>query len=140
MSTRRSSTGSTRGPDTPAAKKAPAKRARASRTPDKPADQQLQPERQEAKPDVMQQELSIAPALRAREPSPPPVVPRPQLASAAPPRIEISHDARRAMVAEAAYLRAERRGFGHGGEVEDWLAAEAEVDKLLQGGHGTRAQ
>jgi hypothetical protein len=27
----------------------------------------------------------------------------------------------------AAYLRAERRGFASGYEVEDWLAAEAEV-------------
>jgi hypothetical protein len=38
---------------------------------------------------------------------------------------------RRAMIAEAAYLRAERRGFAPGGEVEDWLAAEREVDALL---------
>jgi hypothetical protein len=27
----------------------------------------------------------------------------------------------------AAYLRAERRGFAAGYEIEDWLAAEAEV-------------
>jgi hypothetical protein len=38
---------------------------------------------------------------------------------------------RRQMIAEAAYLRAERRGFAPGGELEDWLAAEAEVDALL---------
>lgn len=31
------------------------------------------------------------------------------------------------MVAEAAYFRAERRGFEPGHELEDWLAAEAEV-------------
>jgi hypothetical protein len=31
------------------------------------------------------------------------------------------------MVAEAAYFRAERRGFLPGAEIEDWLAAEAEV-------------
>jgi hypothetical protein len=43
----------------------------------------------------------------------------------------ISPDMRRAMIAEAAYLRAERRGFAPGGEVEDWLAAEREVDALL---------
>jgi hypothetical protein len=47
-------------------------------------------------------------------------------------RIEISADARRGMIAEAAYLRAERRGFEHGHEVEDWLSAEAEVNTLLQ--------
>jgi hypothetical protein len=31
------------------------------------------------------------------------------------------------MVAKAAYFRAERRGFAAGHELEDWLAAEAEV-------------
>ena len=50
------------------------------------------------------------------------------------PRILVSEDARRAMIAEAAYLRAERRGFATGNEEEDWLAAEAEVDALLRAG------
>jgi len=44
----------------------------------------------------------------------------------------VSQDQRRGMIAEAAYLRAERRGFAAGGEHEDWLAAEAEVDQLLK--------
>lgn len=35
------------------------------------------------------------------------------------------------MIAEAAYFRAERRGFLSGSELQDWLAAEAEVDDLL---------
>ena len=34
-------------------------------------------------------------------------------------------------IAEAAYLRAEQRGFQPGNELEDWLAAEREVDALL---------
>ena len=34
-------------------------------------------------------------------------------------------------VAEAAYLRAEHRGFLPGSELQDWLDAEAEIDKLL---------
>jgi hypothetical protein len=57
-------------------------------------------------------------------------------------RIEISEDVRRGMIAEAAYLRAERRGFSGGAdkEREDWLAAEAAVDALLKGGHGSSAQ
>jgi Protein of unknown function (DUF2934) len=38
------------------------------------------------------------------------------------------------MVAEAAYLRAERRGFSGGNPTDDWLAAEAEVDKILSKG------
>ena len=35
------------------------------------------------------------------------------------------------MIAEAAYFRAERRGFEPGSEVCDWLAAEIEVDDIL---------
>ena len=56
--------------------------------------------------------------------------------------IEMSEDVRRGMIAEAAYLRAERRGFsgGHDREREDWVAAEAEVDALLKAGHGSSAQ
>lgn len=43
----------------------------------------------------------------------------------------IDPDRRRALIAEAAYFRAERRGFEPGHEVEDWVAAEAEVDTSL---------
>ncbi|MGK2913578.1 MAG: DUF2934 domain-containing protein [Porticoccaceae bacterium] len=32
------------------------------------------------------------------------------------------------MIAEAAYYRAQARGFAPGCELDDWLAAEAEVD------------
>jgi hypothetical protein len=39
---------------------------------------------------------------------------------------------RTARIAEAAYRRAEQRGFGPGYELDDWLAAEKEVDALLQ--------
>ena len=39
-------------------------------------------------------------------------------------------DLRRAMTAEAAYYHAERRGFKPGRELEDWLAAEAEIQSL----------
>jgi len=48
----------------------------------------------------------------------------------------VSADVRRGMIAKAAYLRAERRGFGPGSEVEDWLIAEREVDALLSAGQG----
>ena len=43
----------------------------------------------------------------------------------------IDPERRRALIAEAAYFRAERRGFAPGHEAEDWLAAEAEVDTAL---------
>ena len=35
------------------------------------------------------------------------------------------------MIAEAAYFRAECRGFDCGSELDDWLAAEVEVDEIL---------
>lgn len=35
------------------------------------------------------------------------------------------------MIAKAAYFRAERRGFASGFELQDWLEAEAEVDRVL---------
>jgi hypothetical protein len=44
---------------------------------------------------------------------------------------------RAALIAKAAYYRAEKRGFAPGDEIKDWLAAEAEVDaKLLRGAAG----
>ena len=44
-----------------------------------------------------------------------------------------THPSREQLISEAAYHRAEARGFEPGHEVEDWLAAEAEVDERLQG-------
>lgn len=40
---------------------------------------------------------------------------------------------RRHMIADAAYYRAERRGFAGGDPVADWLEAEAEIDASLGG-------
>ena len=37
---------------------------------------------------------------------------------------------RHAMTAEAAYYLAERRGFQPGHELEDWVAAEGEIQRL----------
>ena len=51
----------------------------------------------------------------------------------------VTEDERRGMIAYAAYLRAERRGFSPDGQAEDWLAAEKEVDALLNSRH-TAAQ
>ena len=60
---------------------------------------------------------------------------------AAPARpVPVSAESRRAMIAESAYLRAERRGFAPGGDLADWLAAEQEVDALLKLRHGGAAQ
>jgi hypothetical protein len=47
-----------------------------------------------------------------------------------PPAL-IDQDLRRQLIAQAAYYRAERRGFEPGHEADDWLAAEGEVDTAL---------
>lgn len=45
----------------------------------------------------------------------------------------VSKEQRRRMIADAAYFRAERRGFVGGDPVADWLEAEAEIDASLRG-------
>jgi hypothetical protein len=45
---------------------------------------------------------------------------------------KIDAEERRQMIAEAAYFRAERRGFNGGDSVRDWCEAEAEVDARLR--------
>ena len=74
-----------------------------------------------------------APARRARQGKP--------KGNSAAAAVTVAEDVRRAMIAEAAYFHAERRGFAPGDEVQDWLKAEAEVDALLTGAaHGHRPQ
>jgi len=45
-----------------------------------------------------------------------------------------SPEEREYLISEAAYYRAERRGFAPGNEIEDWLQAETEIDSLNQSG------
>jgi len=47
------------------------------------------------------------------------------------PVTRASENERRDMIARAAYYRAERRNFAAGHELEDWIAAEIEVDREL---------
>jgi hypothetical protein len=47
------------------------------------------------------------------------------------PPLIVSESERRRMIETAAYLRAERRNFKAGHELEDWVAAEAEVNSRL---------
>jgi hypothetical protein len=46
----------------------------------------------------------------------------------------INPEQRRSLIAQAAYFRAEHRGFAPGHEAVDWIAAEIEVDTMLTGG------
>ena len=41
--------------------------------------------------------------------------------------IRLEGEDRQRLIAEAAYFRAEQRGFTPGNELEDWLAAESEI-------------
>ncbi len=64
----------------------------------------------------------------------------PKAAAAKPPRSRTKKPAgvpaeqRRHYVEMAAYYIAERRGFAPGNPLEDWVQAEAEIDRLLAEG------
>lgn len=83
----------------------------------------------------------------AREKSPTPVTvkkraPRKAAAQAimatTPIASFVGPEQRAALIAEAAYFRAEKRGFDPGHDTEDWLAAEAEVDARLMNDYAPR--
>ena len=83
-------------------------------------------------------DIPASPAARTGTPrvaARPPKSMTPQLT-----RVTLTAEGRRTMIAENAYLRAERRGFAPGHETGDWLAAEAEIDALLKVSHGGSAQ
>jgi Protein of unknown function (DUF2934) len=46
-------------------------------------------------------------------------------------RKPVDPESRRLMIAEAAYYCAEKRGFAPGGEMQDWLEAEAQLKAIL---------
>jgi hypothetical protein len=87
-------------------------------------------------PNVIKADEKLAPKVprvRAKSTSPRAKTPAASAATAkAPSAVTVSEDVRRGMIAEGAYLRAERRGFAPGYEEQDWLDAEAEVDALLK--------
>jgi hypothetical protein len=76
----------------------------------------------------------------ARPKAPPDVLaPVGEIVAAVAPAVDnpfvISPEERHRLIAEAAYFRAERRGFDGGEEqaLQDWLEAEAELDRTLAG-------
>jgi hypothetical protein len=48
-------------------------------------------------------------------------------------RVELTRDELNKLISEAAYFRAKQRGFQPGHELEDWIQAEAEVMRRLEG-------
>lgn len=61
--------------------------------------------------------------------SPPPAIGNGEAKAFAP--ISVDPARRQRFIAEAAYHRAAKRGFAPGGELKDWLEAEAEIKQLL---------
>ena len=57
--------------------------------------------------------------------------PRPRKSKAPAAAPTATPEERRAMIEEAAYYRAERRGFERGYELEDWLHAERDIERVL---------
>lgn len=51
--------------------------------------------------------------------------------AAAKSRMNVTPEQRYSMICEAAYFKAECRGFAPENEVQDWLDAEAEINRLL---------
>lgn len=51
----------------------------------------------------------------------------------------ISNEYRKELIAKTAYFRAEERGFTGGDPAQDWLEAEAEVDRYLMEQHAPAA-
>ncbi|MDB6104804.1 MAG: hypothetical protein JWO52_4803 [Gammaproteobacteria bacterium] len=91
-------------------------------------------------PKVIKADEKVAPTPPARTRAKAPTTRARKPAAKAPAHVAISEDVRRGMIAEGAYLRAERRGFAPGHEEEDWIAAEAEVDALLKARYGATSQ
>ena len=70
--------------------------------------------------------------------------PAPNLQATAPPdlptaasnacTVAVGAEQRHALIERAAYLLAESRSFSPGAELDDWLSAEAEVDRQLSKG------
>ena len=55
-------------------------------------------------------------------------------AKSQPKPVDLSPDLRHEMIREAAYFRAEKRGFQGGDPISDWLSSEQEVDSALSMG------
>lgn len=62
---------------------------------------------------------------------PAPVAPHKPNSSVTRHAASIEPERRQAMIADAAYYYAEQRGFASSHELDDWLAAERQIDQAL---------
>jgi hypothetical protein len=83
------------------------------------------PEMQAARAATSETPVIATPAFAA-----PPIAASATSTTSTVPKTTISPEQRRRMVAEAAYYKAQRRGF-RGDPVRDWTEAEAEIDAIL---------
>lgn len=74
-----------------------------------------------------QSKTAAAPKSNGRKASVGPEATRSKLKQQTPSPVELSAQEREILVAQTAYLLAEKRGFAPGNEWEDWFRAEAEV-------------
>jgi hypothetical protein len=75
-----------------------------------------------------------APAPIAKPVAPPAAAQRTPAPAASAPKAKVDAKERQRLIAEAAYYRAQKRGFAPGHEVQDWVAAEKDVDARLAKG------
>jgi len=82
-------------------------------------------------------QTSSPPSIRPRAKEPVAVPSRgKRSARAGDGRAKVGLEERHRMIELAAYYRAERRGFSDGSAEQDWLEAEAEIDRVLGGAPG----
>ncbi len=77
---------------------------------------------------AMQRSTSGKRIVTLKKRKPPADEPPQEMTQSSPPTAPpMAEEVRQRMTAEAAYYRAQKRGFARGCELEDWLAAEAEI-------------
>ena len=82
--------------------------------------------------------MSHSPHLGSARPAGKPKLTRPAAARKGSLPAAPASEVRHAMIAEAAYYMAERRGFESGHELDDWLLAESQIDDLIAGVNSPR--
>jgi hypothetical protein len=80
--------------------------------------------------------VKAAPAEAAKKPAAAKKAAAPRKATPAP-KPAITAEQRNNYVEVAAFYIAERRGFASANPADDWIAAEAEIDRLIATGHFT---
>jgi hypothetical protein len=127
------------------------KKSSTSTTVDKPVDKVIAKKTAPSKPTTAKKALVPSPAKVSTKPVSKPVsapvtkaaavksvgAPKTKLKASSAPKPVLTTEQRNHYVSVAAFYIAERRGFTLGNPANDWLAAEAEVDRLIASGHFT---